>query len=252
MDTRKPYPSDLTDREWSQVRRFIPTPKPGGRPAKYERREVVNALVYLNRTGCQWRALPHDLPPGTRCTGTSAPGGTTAPWTGCTTRCAATCGPPRAATASPPRRSSTASRSRRRKKGARGYDAGKKVAGRKRHILVDTLGLILAVVVHSADVQDRDGAKLVLRGAPGPVPAAAADLGRRRPTRRPSAGSRPFGRLAAATGVVEAGRASGGFVVLPRRWVVERTFGWLGRCRRLPEGLRADDREQRGDGSGWR
>jgi transposase len=63
MATRHPYPSDLSDREWAQVERFIPTPKPGGRPVKYERREIVNALLYINRTGCQWRALPHDLPP---------------------------------------------------------------------------------------------------------------------------------------------------------------------------------------------
>jgi transposase len=63
MDTRKPYPSDLTGAEWAQVRRFIPAPKPGGRPAKHDRKEIVNALLYLNRTGCQWRARPHDFPP---------------------------------------------------------------------------------------------------------------------------------------------------------------------------------------------
>jgi transposase len=63
MDTRRLYPSDLSDREWSQIERFIPAPKPGGRPAKYDRREIVNALLYIDRTGCQWRALPHDFPP---------------------------------------------------------------------------------------------------------------------------------------------------------------------------------------------
>ncbi len=63
MDTRQSYPSDLTDRQWSQVRRFIPAAKPGGRPAQYDRRDIVNALLYIGRTGCQWRALPHDLPP---------------------------------------------------------------------------------------------------------------------------------------------------------------------------------------------
>lgn len=63
METRQPYPSDLTDREWSQVSRFIPAPKEGGRPAKYTRREIVNGLLYVTRTGCQWRAMPHDLPP---------------------------------------------------------------------------------------------------------------------------------------------------------------------------------------------
>jgi len=63
MDTRQPYPSDLSDQEWAQVERFIPAPQPGGRPAKYQRREIVNALLYIDRTGCQWRALPHDFPP---------------------------------------------------------------------------------------------------------------------------------------------------------------------------------------------
>jgi transposase len=65
MDTRQPYPSDLSRSEWAQVGRFIPAPKTGGRPAKYDRREIVNALLYVARTGCQWRALPHDLPPWT-------------------------------------------------------------------------------------------------------------------------------------------------------------------------------------------
>ncbi len=63
MNTRTAYPSDLSAAEWAQVSRFIPAPKPGGRPAKYERREIVNALLYVVRTGCQWRAMPHDLPP---------------------------------------------------------------------------------------------------------------------------------------------------------------------------------------------
>ena len=63
MDTRQPYPSDLTGPQWAQVSRFIPAPKRGGRPAKYERREITNALLYVVRTGCQWRAMPHDLPP---------------------------------------------------------------------------------------------------------------------------------------------------------------------------------------------
>ena len=63
MDTRRPYPSDLTHAEWAQVCRVVPAPKLGGRPAKYPRREIVDALLYVARTGCQWRALPHDLPP---------------------------------------------------------------------------------------------------------------------------------------------------------------------------------------------
>lgn len=63
MNIRQPYSSDLSNEQWAQIERFIPAPKPGGRPAKYERREIVNALLYINRTGCQWRSLPHDFPP---------------------------------------------------------------------------------------------------------------------------------------------------------------------------------------------
>jgi transposase len=63
MDTRRAYQTDLTDAQWSQVSRFIPAPKPGGRPAKYARREVLNAILYLVRSGCQWRMLPHEFPP---------------------------------------------------------------------------------------------------------------------------------------------------------------------------------------------
>lgn len=63
MDTRKLYQTDLTGPQWAQVSRFIPAPKTGGRPAKYDRREIVNAILYVVRTGCQWRMLPHDLPP---------------------------------------------------------------------------------------------------------------------------------------------------------------------------------------------
>jgi transposase len=63
MNAREPYPSDLTDDQWSVIEDLVPKPKPGGRPAKYDRREIVNGLLYVTRTGCQWRALPHDSPP---------------------------------------------------------------------------------------------------------------------------------------------------------------------------------------------
>jgi len=163
MDARKPYLTDLTEAQWSQVSRFIPAPEPGGRPAQYDRREIINALLYVVRTGCQWRMLPHDLPPWK-----------TVYWYFMTWRKDGTldrlhdklrgiCGGPRASSGRPPSPSSTASRSRRPKGGGpHGYDSGKKVNGRKRHLLVNALGLILAVVVHPADIQDRDGAKLVL------------------------------------------------------------------------------------------
>ena len=113
----------------------------------------------------------------------------------------------------------------------RGYDAGKKVKGKKRHILVDTLGLLLSVVVHPADVQDRDGAIPLLRAARRLFPFVEvifADGGYRgEATRRPWPGT---GRWQLE--IVSRGDAEG-FVPLPKRWIVERTFAWLGRCRRL-------------------
>ena len=120
---------------------------------------------------------------------------------------------------------------RRRKKGIRGYDAGKKIKGRKRHIVVDTRGLLLAVVVHAANIQDRDGAKLVLGKLLGRFPRLCliwADGGYR-------------GKLIEWTAslggwvleIVKHNDDVKGFKVLPRRWVVERTLGWLGRYRRL-------------------
>jgi len=115
--------------------------------------------------------------------------------------------------------------------GVRGYDAGKKVKGRKRHILVDTIGLLLMVVVHAANIQDRDGAKLVLTKVKGRFPRLQliwADGGY-------------AGKLVdwvktvchLVLDIVERPKGMKGFQVLPRRWVVERTFGWLGRYRRL-------------------
>jgi len=145
--------------------------------------------------------------------------------------CASRCGSRRGGSRRPRRRSSTARASRRRKKGVRGYDAGKKVTGRKRHLVVDTFGLVLAVVVHAASIQDRDGAKLVLARLAGRFPRLRliwADGG--------YAGAlidwvtQCWGWTVA---IVKRAAGEEGFVVLPRRWVVERTFGWLGRYRVL-------------------
>jgi transposase len=159
METRSRYQSDLTNAQWAQVARFVPPPKTGGRPATHDRREIVNALLYLVRYGCSWRMLPHDLPPyrivywyfmiwkkdGTFDRLLDEPRGNLRQAEG------AFGGDPRQPIGQDDR-----------KGGPRGYDSGKKFSGRKRHIVVDTLGLILAVVVHPADVQDRDGAKLVV------------------------------------------------------------------------------------------
>src|SRR6267378_1185227 len=132
MSKRHPYPSDLTDDQWSLIRPFVCPRRLSkvGHPVAVSRRDLVDAIFYLLRTGCQWRQLPHDFPPWG-----------TVSCQFCRWRKAGEGG------------------------AERGYDAGKKVSGRKRHLVVDTLGLLIAVVVHAANIQDQDGAKEVLRKA---------------------------------------------------------------------------------------
>ena len=122
-----------------------------------------------------------------------------------------------------------------RRGGVRGYDAGKKILGRKRHLLVDTDGLILKVRVHAADIQDRDGATLVLDQLDAPLASLEhiwADGGYGGPKLQGWMQER-FGTRPLRIEVVRAHASQQGFAVLPRRWVVERTFGWLHRFRRL-------------------
>ena len=156
-------------------------------------------------------------------------------WSASITRSMSSCANETAAKRARRRRSSTARAPREHKRGAlldpSGYDAGKKVKGRKRHILVDTLGLLLSVVVHPADIQDRDGAYEVLRQARRLFPFIErifADGGYR---------GDKMARVVAHTGTwkLEIVRRSvaAGFEVLPKRWIVERTFAWISRCRRL-------------------
>jgi len=160
-------PSNLRDAEWALIAPLIPPAKRGGRRREVDVREVMNGVLYVLETGCQWRALPKDLPPkstvhdylmllGLGRHAGARPSRALPHDPGL--------GRPRG---KPERRSDRQpERERRGKRGARidppGYDAGKKIKGKKRHLLVDTLGLILNVVVHAADVQDRDGAALVL------------------------------------------------------------------------------------------
>lgn len=227
------YASDLTDREWDLIARFMPLPKPVGRPRTADLREVVNAILYIATTGCQWAMLPRDLPPYStvqryfydwRDIGLLETIRFTLAME--TRELEGRQGQPTAGVIDSQTVKSTESG------GIRGYDAGKKINGRKRHAVVDTIGLLFGLVVHAADVQDRDGAPAVLASIRKSCPWLRhifADGG--------YAGQKLRGALDRigewTIEIIKRSDIATGFEVLPRRWVVERTFAWLGRCRRL-------------------
>jgi len=159
---RKLYDSDLTAAEWELVRPLIPRHPPWGHDPVIPKREIVNAIFYLNKQGCTWRGLPHDFPKGQSVYVYFRPWTKSGVWEQINAvlrravRVAAGKQPEPTAAIVDSQSVKTTDRG-----GVHGYDAGKKINGRKRHILVDTLGLLLAVVVHSAAIQDRDGAKLL-------------------------------------------------------------------------------------------
>lgn len=234
---RRRYPSDTTDVQWQIIDRLLPDPAwltgKGGRRERHCRRQIVDAIFYLVDNGIKWRALPADFPPWStvynyfacwEAAGVSqdlldmlrdrarlAEGRVAQPTAAiidsASIRAAETVGA-----------------------ASRGYDAGKKVNGRKRHIVVDTLGLLLCVVVTAACVQDRDGSKPLLEAAiaahqrirlvwaDGGYAGKLVDWARQ--------------RWAIVLSIVKRSDTDTGFVVLPRRWVVERTLAWIARHRR--------------------
>src|SRR5437660_6919229 len=159
----KPYPSDLTDAQWQLIAPLFPAAKPGGRPRKTDLRDVVNAVFYLNRESCTWRALPHDFPPWRTVYDYFADWKHDGTWGQVNDALRRQV---RVAEGRPhtPTTASTDSQSVKATETAdsRGYDGAKKITGRKRHIAVDSLGLLLAVVVTTADVPDAVAAQQVL------------------------------------------------------------------------------------------
>src|ERR1700674_2143575 len=231
----KRYQTDLTDAEWRVIAPHLPKPCATGRPREWPMREILNGIFYVMRAGCPWRLLPNDLPPW----------GTIYRWFAAwrddggferinhalvmadRERVGRDASPTAAIIDSQSAKTTEAG-------GPRGYDAGKKINGRKRHALVDTDGRGLVLEPHAASIQDRDGGGPLLQASRRIFPfieRVFADGG--------YAGERVATATRIIVEIVAKSADQVGFVILPRRRVVERFFAWIGRNRRLAKDFEA-------------
>jgi putative transposase len=237
-EARKRYPSDLTDAPWELIEPLIPAGLPGGRPRSVNMREIMNAIFYQCRSGCQWDMLPHDLPIKSTVYEYFSQYRDDGTWQRINNVLVGSIRKLDAPSKDiAPSAASIDSQSVKSSEhcDSRGYDGGKKITCRKRSIAVDTLGLLLAVVVMVSSIDDAHAARQVfVQLKPDTQPRLAVvwadgkyhnhDL---------NAWLKRQRSIKWVLEVVRRPTGAKGFVLLPKRWVVERTFSWLNRWRRL-------------------
>jgi putative transposase len=233
----KRYPSDLTRTQWERLKPLLPDAKPGGRPREVDLREVLDGIFDIARGGCAWRMMPTDLPPWSTCYDYFRKWRNDGTWSRVNDALRTQVRHKDGRKKSPSMGIIDSQSVKTTERGGpHGKDAHKKVNGRKRHLVVDTLGMVVSAVVHSAGIQDRDGAKFVLGKMVGRFPRLKKILADGIYNGGIAEWAKEVGGWileVVARPADEPEEERKKFKVLKWRWIVERTFAWLGRYRRL-------------------
>lgn len=228
------YETDLSDEEWALVKANLPPPLPGGRPRTTDLRLVVNAVLYLIKTGCAWRFLPTDFPPYSTVYGYLKSWMKARVWDKFHDFLVEVVRVKEGKNPEPTVAiiDSQTVKASAQVIGSKAYDAGKKIDGNKYHIMVDTFGLLLGLVVLPGNVQDRDGAGVLFRSLPKSYELLSVIYA-------DGAYAGDIAKEHAPADIMIIKRTEPGFKLLPKRWIVERTFAWLSQNKRLVKNYEA-------------